>query len=596
MLANRLWVLCIAVLLPCCLKAQSADSVSVKKDSLLVDGIYYYHTSESYFIDSFHQIGDSLIESQYFSPLKRMNNGFFQQLSTYGSPSQTTLYDLDMSFLRYQPNIYSPYTYNQNNIKFYQLHKPLSELYYSNDLNSAQVFHIIHSQNVYRGLNIALQYDVNYADGTFVNSQVMNQFFNLTTNYISPKGIYRAQAAFIRNRAYTNESGGVNDESFLADSLPSPAAYPTLLTASYTQFKTADFFLSQSVRLPKALGAVTLTNSFANNSRIYHNAQSVDTTQSFDNKKLTNILSYTSIAKFFPLNAGVRHDYNLFEDRNTSEKASLLTPFARFNFTQSRFNVKLYGEKTLSNALYGDNSLVIVSTSLAFDTLNRSKIFASLANKTAVADFIYRNTNTDNYQWLNNFNQTKTTKASIGASLLGILDLEFNYFAINNAIWLNETLQPTQKEAITNVHQIVLNNGFTLGKFGFIGKAALQRSNDEQALPLPLLQVKQTAYVEFYLFSRKLKTQVGVNLYYNTAFYADSYCPELGSFYRQQGRKVGNYLYSDFFLGAKISNVDLFLAITHPYAGLLGNDYFQTPRYPSEGLNFRWGLKWKFID
>ncbi|MDR0789382.1 MAG: putative porin [Bacteroidales bacterium] len=603
MSAKRLLLLWCAVLASFCVEAQTADSLSLKgdslslsRDSLSIGSIYYHHTSESYFIDSFFQIEDNLVDVHYFSPLKRTDNGFFQQLSTYGSPSQSTLYDLNTSFLQYQPNIYSPYTYNKGNIKFYQLHKPFSELYYSNDLNSTQAFHIIHSQNVYRGLNIGLQYDVDYADGTFVNSQVMNQFFNATANYISPKGTYRAEAAYIRNRAYTNESGGINDAAFLADSFPSPAAYPVLLTASYTQFKSADFFLSQSLRLPKSLGAVTLTNSFDNNTRIYHDAQSIDTTLSFDNKKLTNTLSYSSVAKFLPLNAGIRHDYNLFADRNMSEKTSLFTPFARLDYALKRFHFKAYGEKTISNNLFGDNSLATISANLAFDTINRNKVFASLSYKTAAADFFYRHNNTTNYQWTNDFNSIKTTKLSIGTSLLGILTLNLNYFALSDNVWLSQSLQPIQKEGNTNVYQAILSNKFTLGAFGFIGTAAVQYADDEKAVPLPLLQVKQTAYVEFFLFSKKLKTQIGLDFYYNTAFYADTYSPELGSFYRQQERKVGNYLYTDLFVGVQISSVNLFLALTHPYAGLLGNDYFQTLHYPSEALSFRWGLSWKFID
>ena len=54
-----------------------------------------------------------------------------------------------------------------------------------------------------------MTYDVNYADGTFAKSQVMNQFFNLTSNYVSPNERYIVAASFIRNRAYVLENGKI---------------------------------------------------------------------------------------------------------------------------------------------------------------------------------------------------------------------------------------------------------------------------------------------------------------------------------------------------------------------------------------------------
>jgi hypothetical protein len=583
------------------LTAQVADSIDLNYDSILSRSIYYYHSGESYFIDSMCHIEDKLLDVHYFSPLKRTDKGFFQQLNTYGSPSQSTLYNINSSFLQYQPNVYFPYTYDWSNVKFFQLNKPYSEIYYSNDINSAQVFHVIHSQNVYKGLNIGLRYDVNYADGTFINSSVANQFFNLTANYISPTGVYRAEAAFVRNRALTYENGGINDEAFIADSFPSPSSYPTLLTSAYSKYKTADFFLSQSLRLPKHWGALTLTNSFNNATRIFYNTDSIspnfslaDSVLAFDHKKLTNILAWSNNTRIIPVNIGVRHDYNMFKDRSEDEKASLFTPFAKVGFDIKRFRFKIYAEKTLS-AAYKDDFLAKADVMLAFDSLHRNKIFAALAYKTTIADFLYRRSNTPNYKWSNDLKPIRIAKAMAGISLFDMLKLDFNYFILNDNVWFDGQ-DVKQKNGTTNIYQALLSNRFAIGLFGFNGIAALQYSDDDSAVSLPVFQAKQTAYIEFFLFSKKLKTQIGVDLYYNTAYFADAYNTELGLFYRQRSRKTGNYLYADLFLGIKISRVNLFLALTHPYAGLLGNDYFQTPHYPSEGLNFRWGLSWKFFD
>ncbi|MDR1725328.1 MAG: putative porin [Bacteroidales bacterium] len=589
---NRILLLLEAVL--CCgnVFSQQTDTNKINIDTL--NG-YFYHT-KSYFIDSIYNDSDDVFEVHFYNPLKRTDNDFFHQLNTYGSPSQSLIYNFNSTFLQYQPNIYSPYTYNFENIRFYQRNKPFSELYYSNDLNSSQVFRVTHSQNVYKGLNISLDYLVNYADGTFANSGITSQFFNVTTNYISPKGKYRTEAAFIYNKAITAENGGINDVAFVADSFPSIVAYPVQLLNASTQYKTFDFLLSQSVRLPKALGTLTLANTIANGIRTYRNIESIDTLLAFEQKTLTNTLTYSSTLKFFPVNIGIRHDYNIFADQIMREKSSLVSPFAKISYHVNRIKLQAYAEKTLSSSIFGSNFLLSANASFAFDSLNRNNIFASFASKNSETDFIYRHNFSTSYQWDNSFNTEKTTKLSFGTSLLGRFTFVLNYFIVSDKVYLSENLIPVQKNGLINVYQAIFKNRFTLGRFGFMGSAALQYSDDNPAISLPLFQAKETFYVEFFFFSKKLQTQFGLDLYYNTSFFANAYCPELASFYTQRERKQGNYLYADIFIAVGISRAKLFISCSHPYAGLFGYDYFQTLHYPSEALSFRFGVSWKFFD
>jgi len=259
------------------------------------------------------------------------------------------------------------------------------------------------------------------------------------------------------------------------------------------------------------------------------------------------------------------------------------------------FSINVYGEKTLSSTVYGNNTFVLASAVFHFDSLNN--VFATASYKSNTADFLYRHCHSTNYVWdISNFQSVLTTKLSVGATYFKRFYLSLNYFAVNNNVWIADNLLPEQKDGITNVLQAILKNRFKVGIFGFMGTAIFQYSNDDEAIRLPFFQIKQTAYLEFMLFNHRLKTQVGIDLFYNTAFYADLYLPEIGAFARQNYRKTGNYIYADLFLAANISRVNLFLSLSHAYAGLIGNDYFLTPCYPSEGLGLRFGVSWKFLD
>ena len=123
-----------------------------------------------------------------------------------------------------------------------------------------------------------------------------------------------------------------------------------------------------------------------------------------------------------------------------------------------------------------------------------------------------------------------------------------------------------------------------------------QHIDDETYLHLPLFMAKQSIYFKFSLFGGKLESNAGIDLRYNTSYYADKYLPEFGLFAYQSETKSGNYPYCDIFVNARIDKCNVFLAFSHPYAGLFGYNYISTPLYPEEGLSLRWGLSWNFVN
>ena len=114
---------------------------------------------------------------------------------------------------------------------------------------------------------------------------------------------------------------------------------------------------------------------------------------------------------------------------------------------------------------------------------------------------------------------------------------------------------------------------------------------------VPLWASKNSIYADFHLFRRALRTQVGVDVSYHTAYYADAYDPSLGLFYRQDEMKVGNYIYADVFINLQIKRASIYVKAGH-LNSLLESEahYYALPHYPDNPFGLFYGMVWQFFD
>ena len=212
------------------------------------------------------------------------------------------------------------------------------------------------------------------------------------------------------------------------------------------------------------------------------------------------------------------------------------------------------------------------------------------------ADYILSHFSSERLVWDNVLEKTGTLYLNLSYLYKDMIEAFLSYAELDKASYVDNDMRVRQTSVPTRLFQVGLKHDCRAGRFGFGGFALLQKASDDYAVRVPLFQARQTVYVEVDLFKGRLKTQFGLDLNYNTAYYADMYSPLLGCFVRQDEEKVGNYLYADIYINAKIDKCNLFLSLSHPYAGLLGYNYINTPLYPHEGLAFRWGLSWDLWD
>lgn len=576
-----------------------ADSTKDVSESLVLIPHYGFVKVDSIFanpLSSVHQVDKAM----------RTHEGFYQYLSTPGSPSRNLFLKLqNPDKHRYLPDLFEPYTYSDENIHYYRVSKPHSNLRYSSDINSSQYFTISHTQNLIRNWNIGLTYDVNYADGTFAKSQVMNQFFNLTSNYISPNQRYVVAASFIRNRAYVLENGGIESDSlFLGQLFSKPETYPVNLQNAYSKYKTAEYSLYQSFNLCKDekdkigifnRGKLSHKIDFSQIARIYQDENLVSA-DSFATRSLRNNISWTNLVDYataLPVSIGLKHELLMYSDKVNSPIFNIMTPYAEISFRSTFITASLFVNKTFGSDFYAGDYSTRFSTTLFFGR--------SMLNLTAERDkqsnhYFYLHFANENLEW--NLPSEKTTQSSLKLSYL------FGDMFSFNADWLqfdnrpkisSEDLSISYSDLI-NVYRLYMTLNKEWKHLGLKNICVLQHNDNQEYLHLPVFMAKQSIYVKFGLFGGKLETAAGLDLRYNTSYHADEYLPQLGVFAYQDKEKYGNYVYCDLFVNARIDQCNVFLALTHPYAGLFGYNYIPTPLYPNEGLSFRWGLSWNFVN
>ncbi|MDD3667411.1 MAG: hypothetical protein PHY75_01510 [Bacteroidales bacterium] len=558
----------------------------------------------------FQLIDKTIDEIRHVNAVYRIENMFYQQLSTEGSPHKPLLFQLsDLLSFNYQPSVYNAVKFTRENIKFYNVFKPYSELRYSNTLNTSRYFSVIHAQNIYKNIHLGFQYDVNYTTGSFDKSQIMNQFFNATLRFKNKKETYEGYLGFVRNRAMQNESGGLkSDSSFAAGEFSSLNAYPVNLSMAYSKWKSVDAFLVQKFNFGKLIKDSSIISnlslvhelSYFSNARLYVDANPMEgfyqnfyfdtlkTNDSLSTQRIQNSLSIRN-EKTIPFEIGIKHDYVLFADSLNNERSSNFTPFVNLGLDVSGFKLNFLAEYIISNNRYNEDFQIVGNVEF-------KNLYANLRLMNKSVDYFYNRYWTNNFKWENNFSKTNMFNTNLGYNHKEKFAVNIGYFLLNDLVYINNNLLPQQTSKPTSIIQASLLHNLKLGIFNLKGVMTLQKLSSEEAIRVPVFQAKQGISINFKMFNQKLQTQVGFDFRYNTSYFADSFMPAMGAFVQQDKVKIGNYLFTDFFVQAQIDRVKFFVALCHPYAGVFGNEYYLTPHYPSEKLNLRYGVTWMFFD
>lgn len=562
--------------------------------------------------------------SEYDQLLKTQN--LYQSLGINGQAHKSMVFDIDHSLGFTMITLpYPLYFKKMQDLKLYDLATSHTDINFTWGWRRELVFSATHAQRV-RQMDFAVNIDACSNPGYFIHQSVNRLNVNALVKYETSNKIYGVLAAYNLNHGKFSENGGLENCSAFTDRDPrrdSAITYDvtsfavmfsnaqTLInthTAQLTNYvniknKNENYFGTISHTLDINNLKSTFTDHDLNNlfylNRYYINPDT--TNDSILYFQIANTLQWSNFsptdtlsdqAYFFRISGGLRHEF--VNARSPHYIGNSLALFAR---TYIRlFKVwDIFGN--ISYSFFGYNSYDAMAKAGFRFNINKKQrhhlgLEASFMRYSP--DFIFSYYFGNNNAWVNNWKKQNVFKAGAYWTIFDY-SVRFNFINAGKYVYLNNNFEPIQLEKPFQVVELLLYAPVRTKHFSLDAELALQHSTNK-AVTVPLFAGKLGAIYTTNIFKKRLRFQVGIDLFYNTKYFADGYNPILHQFYAQEYISTGHYLYINAHLAIRVKRISFFVRGGNLIAGLMSFRYITTPSYPMQSQSVQAGINWKFYD
>ena len=609
-------------------QTQNMDVDDNTKDSIHESRKITYFTEKS--ID-FNRFNDSLTLDtalsffQHYFP-KQNKYDFFTENAVYGSFSKKLLLEINDDFpIQAYSKAYQRYLYGFDDVAYYDLKSPFSEMYYKTVFGSYEVFNTKLYQNIGKNINLGFQYHTLGGPGNYLNQSVRHNNFVFNALIRSRNQRYLLMPIFIHNQIKASENGGIRNDSIFENNIESnrdaigvwlPSAQNEFIQ---NKFRVKQYFFLRKQSLPDSMItappkgiAVSHSFSFENNKRMYSSTAQdslfydnfyINPVSTFDSLRLQTLHNEFRLSNFITKDSlGQRktqyylkaaHYYHLLSDTFLSNTFAHIEFGAGFSFPL----VKSFRLTSDISYLIGDyaNGDYCISLSLHKKT-SQNDYGLSLLQKKTCAFYFDSYFTSNHFIWNRYWKQQNFSRISAFYESNSLL-LRVAAFMFSDYLYYNKEAMPTQADEDFYLLQAELGFHKKFPKAWETKHRLLyQESLAADYLRLPQLQYKGGISYSFHLFDRALYMQSGLDLHYFSAYYADAYMPATAVFYLQDEKKIDHQVFVDVYLAFKIKRARLFVKYAHANAGLFGYNYYAAPHYPMRDASINLGLSWLFYD
>lgn len=603
---------------------QKVDSVAWARNRTQ----YYYDKTNPFEMPITSKI-DTVIKGleQYNQSFNR--NKFSEWAGNIGRPSKRIIFDprhtvgFDMGIHSFDDLLFNNYSQ-----PYYQVRRPYTSINYISGPEKEEIFQIIHSQNVSKTWNVALNFRVTDSWGSYQWQSCDNRQFLINTNYFSPSGKYRLLAAYYHSSIEIQENGGISSDSIFENKLaPQTLSVPVYLQSANNQYKETGFFVKQIYNFKRMKvdsiprksfnpGSVHLSMHYYKNAQTYsdkdespnyYNNIYLDSASTHDsiyyqffetNFAWTNGISANPLSpQAFNLVFGIKHKFIEYKDTFRVTTFNQLTPYAAMSvFAFGKFHLNLNGEYVVGDYNGGDFYFKALAK---FDFLKQQPgkiLFTTGFNFTQKeADWIYIWKYSNYFKWKNEFD--KQNFISYFANLkIRSFKIDVAMHQLNNYIYLDNNAKPDWHDNMMHVFVAKISKDFTWKKLQIDNDIVYQYTPDNSIIKIPQIAAMQSWYLNLQLFKKYMYLQPGVSLYYNSLYFADDYSPALRMFYTQNTKQIGNHIYADVFANVQIKRANVFLKYQHINSGWGKTNYYMIPHYPQQASALKFGVIWRFYD
>ncbi|WP_418501887.1 putative porin [Culturomica massiliensis] len=493
---------------------------------------------------------------------------------------------------------------------------------------------IWHSQNIRPYWNAGFRYNLISSDGRYMNQKSKAYNVSFFSSYEYERWVVNF---FInQNNGKFNENGGIVDKKYIRDTTINAENIPVNLSNTTNSYRNFNFYTQVQYNIgkekevarskdttitypAKAILAVKVEDNVhrfkeASVNRDFFPHTYLDTIKSADmqSNRLYNLSSKFVVNehpkyKYLPgIYAGLDFEYLDYTGRTSLDTINNRGKdlYTGTWLTGGLFNVDTTAlfnfDAAVRLCLLGDyigNFTVegFLRQYLRKDRSSYIRVDASIESKT-VNPFFSRYIGNHDY-WENNFSNIKTfsvegryinerSRTELGVGWNNTIDY----------VYFDTAAMPVQSSKNLMVLTLWGKQKFKAGNFHFDQTVYVQKSTQEDVLSLPTVALYSHNYYQNAFFKKVLKFVIGIDLFYNTKFYADKYQPSSMQFYNQREEKTGGYPKVDVFLDFGIKRAHLFLKYEHVNYFITNGEYFSALDYPINPGMFKFGLSWNFFD
>jgi hypothetical protein len=551
-------------------------------------------------------------------------------------PTKTIGFDLGFHALDF-------YQMTHDDVMYYQARTPFSSLYYVS--GGEQILQVAHSQNIRKNWNFGANYNRIGSNGAYQRQRGDHLNAAIFTWYQSPSKRYNLFANMVWNTLKAQENGGLpNDSLFTVGSSFARGSENVKLSAARQLFRKSSFLIKQTYFVGRidtlASGnaeKVLPTNKIAYTFR--YDKDGYDFIA--DNMSLQTVLpkgiidsSYTNdsssvkhvqnefIYSFFlrgksssfiknelKVDVGIRHDfyqyaqYARYRDRtnyyaftNTFQNTSLVGGLG-YRFS-NRIDLNVNAQQIFQGKQFGDFLYEAKSNLLLSNSIGRIVLGAYMQNKSP--EEIYNRYFGNHYSWINDFNRTKTINLSFQyLNDKYKFDAGAEYYLINDYLYFDQdgtnSIKPSQLSGSINLLKITAGKRLQFGKFNLESYVVYQKTDHPNILRIPELYTFNSFFLN-QTFFKVLRTNVGFDVRYNTAFQSYSYSPAASQFYNGNAGNLSSEPVVDVWLRASLRRANVFLKYEYANQNFPDRGYYTVPGYPMPDSQLKFGVRWNFYD
>jgi len=592
--------------------ASYAQEVKLRDDTLLVQ--YSENEPKLIFKDLPYYELDGFQQYRPFGmqrlPLMRSGN--------LGLPTQSfsiLKQDWDINYLS---GAYQNYLMDKNSMRFYKMSRPFTRMRYTNGAKSEQLFNLLHSQNLGKGLNISFEYQKTVSEGFFIQQLSNHTQFNTTYNLKSRNQRFSSKGYFLINDIEAQENGGVvlSEENNEDDNtvLLSINLKDTNQNKNQNQLRTQGLNFENGyviIQKDTSFSILALSHEIEWNksSRLYkddvsasptfYDAFFFDTLRTADTS-YAELLSNTIEFNLFnnSLNVGYKNEqYHYFQ--NYFLDTDFESEFIIANIASKVFNQKV--DVSFEKGISGFHEEEFdINARVEFQEWKEFKSTILIDISAKEADYLLQNQRSNHAYFNEDFTTSKHSSVAVKIEKeKWDFSIEVGAQEYMDFIYFDKNREATQyNESISNVY-VELNKKFNFLKhFYLFNRVKYQQISEEEILPLPELFSYHSFYYENDFVKSALKLQLGVDFYYISEYNGYSYSPDLAQFHlAKNSNTLGGINQLDLFMNIGINkSARLFVKMENVLSKSFSEDTYRIQNYPIPGRALKVGFSWRMVN